>query len=151
MPVPQRGWGNIPVRVCNACYKQRDSDGLIHKSKQTTSCDGNDGADTNDSDDGVTPRYMGEVIQSAIGLASGVISYPKGVMVESARPTYWIADEKITSCHECKVEFSPRDSKHHCRSCGQGFCSKCSSHKAVVPNRGWDYPVRVCDTCWKRK
>ena len=153
MPVPWKGWGNVPVRVCNACYKQRNEkkmqNGLpAHQSKKpekgirTDSTPGGGG-------DGVTARYMGEVLHSAMGLASGVLSYPKEIAVESARPTYWIANDKITHCHKCKLEFGSKDSKHHCRACGQGFCDKCSTHKAPVPSRGWEYPVRVCDLCMK--
>lgn len=41
-------------------------------------------------------------------------------------------------------------SKHHCRACGQGVCGPCSTHIKPVPSRGWDHPVRVCDTCHAR-
>ena len=101
----------------------------------------------------VMARYVGEVMQSAVGLANGVLQYSKVLVVESARPAYWEADIKIIHCHQCKIKFSPNDhrhsTKHHCRACGKGFCDMCSSHKEAVPNRGWDYPVRVCKTCSK--
>ena len=40
--------------------------------------------------------------------------------------------------------------KHHCRACGKGVCTKCSTHSIPVPWRGWGErtPVRVCDTCY---
>lgn len=41
-------------------------------------------------------------------------------------------------------------SKHHCRACGQGVCGPCSTHNKPVPSRGWDHPVRVCDSCHAR-
>lgn len=37
--------------------------------------------------------------------------------------------------------------KHHCRGCGEGFCSPCSINQMPVPARGWTYPVRVCNSC----
>ena len=204
MPVPWRGWGNIPVRVCNLCYAreqkqatntvnhQNDNDlgdgkgapfkltennsshGVTHDSKKlqkmvetidktAPSAVPNKSAKIRSSGDGgrviaadgdrVTARYVGEVVQSAVGLAAGVLQYSKEAVVESARPAYWEADSAITHCHQCKVKFSPSDhhhaTKHHCRACGKGFCDLCTSQKEVVPNRGWDYPVRVCKTCFK--
>ena len=154
MPVPWRGWGNVPVRVCNACYKRKeyllDKRTVPAKQSSKTTKLKEENRTKLSADEGVTPRYVGEMIQSALGFASGVITYPKGIVVESARPAYWVADEQITHCHKCKVEFNyHKDSKHHCRACGQGFCDKCSSNKAPVPTRGWDYPVRVCDGCLK--
>ena len=102
---------------------------------------------------GVTAWYMGEVVQSAIGLASGMLQYSKEAVVESARPAYWEADADIIHCHGCKVKFDPKDdryrTKHHCRACGKGFCDACSSFQELVPERGWNYPVRVCKSCAK--
>lgn len=41
--------------------------------------------------------------------------------------------------------------KHHCRSCGEGFCHPCSSHRMPVPERGWGSgPVRVCKACYRQ-
>lgn len=41
--------------------------------------------------------------------------------------------------------------KHHCRSCGEGFCHPCSSLRMPVPERGWGSgPVRVCKTCYQQ-
>ena len=78
----------------------------------------------------------------------GVMRYPKGKVVESARPEYWVPDEEITQCHKCMQQFGDGvgvGGRHHCRACGQGFCDKCSEQRLVVPSRGWEYPVRVCD------
>ena len=34
-----------------------------------------------------------------------------------------------------------------CRQCGQGVCDDCSRGRKPVAMRGWDTPVRVCDSC----
>lgn len=166
MAVPWRGWGNIPVRVCLSCYKNVHRQHTLHRhrtsneEKSNTKVSKGSGvqlAGKNisvgtkpDSDDNVTARYVGEVVQSAIGLMTGAISYPKGFIVESARPDYWVPDANLKSCHKCKDEFGSTDSKHHCRACGEGFCGKCSSRQRPVPSKGWDNPVRVCDLCINR-
>ncbi len=151
MAVPWRGWGNVPVRVCVSCYKQAQGKPSHRPHKEERSNASTNTEKTAGNEATVTARYMGEVVQSALGLVTGAISYPKGVIVESARPSYWVPDAKIKHCNKCKSEFGPTDSKHHCRGCGEGFCDKCSTHQIPVPSRGWDYPVRVCDLCVIRR
>lgn len=51
-------------------------------------------------------------------------------------------------CHRCRVQFSLMQRKHHCRNCGQIFCSKCSSRNSPIPRYGIEKEVRVCDSCW---
>ena len=66
---------------------------------------------------------------------------------ESARPVYWVPDQDIKDCNVCKAIFGPKLLKHHCRCCGQGVCDDCSLARRAVPSRGWDHPVRVCNSC----
>ncbi len=150
MAVPWRGWGNVPVRVCLSCYKyaKEKQSPRTRKGEYIVSTHSEK---TAGSENNVTARYMGEVVQSALGLVAGAMSYPKDAIVESARPTYWVSDSQIKRCYKCKSEFGASDSKHHCRACGEGFCSGCSTHQVSVPSRGWDYPVRVCDLCVHRR
>ena len=55
------------------------------------------------------------------------------------------------ACHGCQKVFEEADRKHHCRSCGEGFCQPCSSHRMPVPERGWgNSPVRVCKACYRQ-
>lgn len=54
------------------------------------------------------------------------------------------------ACHGCQKVFMEAERKHHCRSCGEGFCHPCSTHRMPVPERGWgSSPVRVCRTCYQ--
>lgn len=76
---------------------------------------------------------------------------PSGFVKDVARPDYWVPDENIIQCHQCSKTFTPAMSKHHCRACGQGVCGPCSTYTRPVPSRGWDHPVRVCDSCHARK
>ncbi|XP_053329072.1 zinc finger FYVE domain-containing protein 1-like [Spea bombifrons] len=136
MPVPERGWGASPVRVCDKCHSAGTMKGL-----QVREDDGRS----------LLPRMVTEVAQNSLDKASSVIQYPLGFVKDVARPSYWVSDQDITSCHGCKKPFSPKMSKHHCRSCGQGFCESCSGCRRPVPSRGWHHPVRVCDACNRKK
>ena len=46
-----------------------------------------------------------------------------------------------TVCHRCRVEFGLINRQHHCRACGQAFCSKCSSKSCVLPKFGIEKEV----------
>ncbi|KAG8448744.1 hypothetical protein GDO86_015710, partial [Hymenochirus boettgeri] len=136
MPVPERGWGPSPVRVCRKCHSQ-----WTKKCPEMTEDEGRS----------LLPRKMTEIAQSSLDKVSSVLEYPLGYVKDAARPSYWVSDEEISACHYCRKPFTPKMSKHHCRACGQGFCESCSNHKLPVPSRGWHHPVRVCNICEQKK
>uniref|UniRef100_A0A8C8C2V6 FYVE-type domain-containing protein n=1 Tax=Oncorhynchus tshawytscha TaxID=74940 RepID=A0A8C8C2V6_ONCTS len=62
------------------------------------------------------------------------------------------------SCQKCEQPFfwnfkQMWDSKkiglrqHHCRKCGQAVCGKCSAKRSTIPLMGFEFEVRVCDSC----
>nr|XP_015205202.1 PREDICTED: RUN and FYVE domain-containing protein 1-like [Lepisosteus oculatus] len=57
----------------------------------------------------------------------------------------WLKDDEATQCKQCQKEFSISRRKHHCRNCGDIYCSSCSSNELALPS--YPRPVRVCDTC----
>uniref|UniRef100_UPI00358DF64C hepatocyte growth factor-regulated tyrosine kinase substrate isoform X1 n=2 Tax=Myxine glutinosa TaxID=7769 RepID=UPI00358DF64C len=59
----------------------------------------------------------------------------------------WVDAE---SCHRCRVLFSMTTRKHHCRACGQIFCSRCSSRASSIPKFGIEREVRVCEPCFEQ-
>ncbi len=89
----------------------------------------------------------------------------------SFRRAIWAEDATVSRCTKCRVEFSVRIPKHHCRKCGLIFCQDCSKQKMIVPQdelvirpQGWLHtklpvglalsdednfrcPQRVCDPC----
>ena len=58
----------------------------------------------------------------------------------------WKKSEDCTSCHNCHAQFSFFSRKHHCRCCGNVFCSKCSNKYVTFP--GAQQAERVCDDCF---
>ncbi|XP_049776046.1 hepatocyte growth factor-regulated tyrosine kinase substrate [Schistocerca cancellata] len=52
-------------------------------------------------------------------------------------------------CHRCRVSFGVVQRKHHCRACGQVFCSQCSSKTSTLPKFGIEKEVRVCEACYE--
>lgn len=98
-----------------------------------------------------TARKVTEAVQSAVEIIATAMDYPRELITDAARPSYWLPDVEIHNCFSCKKDFKPQDCKHHCRACGQGVCSSCSQNRQPVPSRGWDQPVRVCDKCMTKK
>jgi FYVE zinc finger len=60
----------------------------------------------------------------------------------------WVHDKDAPNCYCCRVKFSTIVRRHHCRSCGEVLCSKCSSKKIKLPDSNWDSKTRVCDRCY---
>ena len=92
-------------------------------------------------------RKMIEGVQTAVETLGTALDFPREMLTDAARPSYWVPDIEITSCSICDTD---KDFKHHCRSCGQGVCEGCSKTRRPVPSKGWDHPVRVCDKCVKK-
>ncbi|XP_061473587.1 lateral signaling target protein 2 homolog isoform X2 [Rhineura floridana] len=63
-------------------------------------------------------------------------------------PPDWVPDSTCSHCMACHVPFTFLRRRHHCRSCGKIFCSRCSSHLAPLPHFRQLKPVRVCTHCY---
>ena len=59
----------------------------------------------------------------------------------------WADDSEVFDCLNCNREFTLTLRKHHCRNCGQIFCSECSNKSTLLGNS--KKPARVCDSCYK--
>lgn len=62
---------------------------------------------------------------------------------------FWMPDAKSKECYECSLKFTTFRRRHHCRLCGQIFCSKCCNQ--VVPGRiiKCSGDLKVCTYCSK--
>ena len=65
----------------------------------------------------------------------------------------WISDDKATSCFNCNSDFLfLLKRRHHCRMCGQVFCSKCSNYFLEPSSLGISHDeklIRFCEYCYK--
>lgn len=93
-------------------------------------------------------NYLTETVTTISAKPTKVVSE---WVADQIAPTYWIPNSRILHCALCNNEFGAFDQKHHCRLCGNGLCSTCSSKSKPVPERGWgETSVRVCDRCYER-
>ncbi|PCH34128.1 hypothetical protein WOLCODRAFT_113216 [Wolfiporia cocos MD-104 SS10] len=63
---------------------------------------------------------------------------------------YWMDDELCKECYDCKSVFTAWRRKHHCRICGQVFCSRCASNIIKGARFGHNGMVRVCNLCLEK-
>lgn len=61
----------------------------------------------------------------------------------------WMPDNKSRECYDCTQKFNTFRRKHHCRLCGQIFCSKCCNQ--IIPGKiiMCTGELRVCNYCSK--
>ncbi|XP_066965143.1 1-phosphatidylinositol 3-phosphate 5-kinase isoform X1 [Macrobrachium rosenbergii] len=62
---------------------------------------------------------------------------------------YWLPDSTSVQCYECEEKFTTFRRRHHCRVCGQIFCSRCCN--SMIPGKiiGYTGELRVCTYCCK--
>eukprot|EP01050_Picozoa_sp_SAG11_P013087 SAG11_NODE_1506_length_4781_cov_2.355831_3_plen_354_part_00 len=76
----------------------------------------------------------------------------------SPRPTFkrsvvkskleWEPDSATKACNDCGAPFTFKRRRHHCRICGQIFCSLCSKNRLVVTDEGnGGEAMRACMRC----
>merc|ERR1711994_964655 len=104
---------------------------------------------------GLQPAELGSNVEeeAALEAISGVESTNSEVSWEAVeegetRPTLWVPDHAASSCMGCHTQFWFGRRKHHCRNCGQLFCSECSDNLAPIPSEQLYHPVRICDDCF---
>ncbi|KAI0931455.1 hypothetical protein AcV7_001170 [Taiwanofungus camphoratus] len=90
-------------------------------------------------------RTTGSIRRSAS--VSKVIRRIRG---EGLSRDYWMDDELCKECYDCKSVFTAWRRKHHCRICGQIFCSRCASNIIKGARFGQNGMVRVCNLCLEK-
>nr|CAI5827442.1 unnamed protein product [Callosobruchus analis] len=62
---------------------------------------------------------------------------------------YWMPDSVSKECYECSEKFTTFRRRHHCRVCGQIFCSQCCNQQIPGKIFGCTGDLRVCNYCCK--
>ncbi|XP_056431001.1 lateral signaling target protein 2 homolog isoform X2 [Hyla sarda] len=70
------------------------------------------------------------------------------VVEAPVEPPEWVPDSASTLCMSCYAPFTLLRRRHHCRSCGKIFCSRCSGYTTSLPHVYGTQPVRVCSHCY---
>ena len=63
---------------------------------------------------------------------------------------FWMPDKYCKVCYACEEPFTMYRRKHHCRMCGQIFCSNCSSYSIDGSMFNTTGLVRACQLCYEQ-
>lgn len=67
---------------------------------------------------------------------------------EQRDPPKWVPDKQSGRCSACQCSWTVTNRRHHCRKCGDVFCSKCAFKFIPIPQIGKLTPTRVCNKCF---
>ncbi|XP_032879488.1 1-phosphatidylinositol 3-phosphate 5-kinase isoform X4 [Amblyraja radiata] len=62
---------------------------------------------------------------------------------------YWMPDSQCKECYDCSDKFTTFRRRHHCRLCGQIFCSRCCNQEIPGKFMGYAGELRACTYCRK--
>lgn len=71
----------------------------------------------------------------------------KGMYNEAEFKNYWMPDSVSKECYECSYKFTALRRRHHCRICGQIFCSRCCQQQVPGKLMGYSGDLRACTYC----
>ncbi|CAG0920643.1 unnamed protein product [Notodromas monacha] len=70
-----------------------------------------------------------------------------GPSAEADLKAFWMPDAVSKECYDCGEKFTTFRRRHHCRVCGQIFCSKCRSEELPGKLMGIKGNLKVCKYC----
>jgi 1-phosphatidylinositol-3-phosphate 5-kinase len=90
-----------------------------------------------------TQAYRTQATNKGLDTQNSAVTQLKSKLLSKE---FWMRDENAKDCFLCGEPFTTFRRKHHCRTCGQIFCSKCTS---LIPGVffGQNSSVRVCKPC----
>ncbi|KAI0068031.1 hypothetical protein BV25DRAFT_1986869 [Artomyces pyxidatus] len=87
---------------------------------------------------------------TSIKRSASVSKVIRRIRGEGLSRDYWMDDENCKECYDCKSVFTTWRRKHHCRICGQIFCSRCASNIIKGSRFGHDGMIRICNLCLEK-
>lgn len=88
----------------------------------------------------------GRTLVSVLTRVSNLLAQ-KGMYSEAEFKQYWMPDSVSKECYECSYKFTALRRRHHCRICGQIFCSRCCHQQVPGKLMGYSGDLRACTYC----
>ncbi|ELW72694.1 1-phosphatidylinositol-3-phosphate 5-kinase [Tupaia chinensis] len=101
------------------------------------------------------PTFGGHDPRTAVQLRSlsTVLKRLKEIMEGKSQDSdlkqYWMPDSQCKECYDCSEKFTTFRRRHHCRLCGQIFCSRCCNQEIPGKFMGYTGDLRACTYCRK--
>lgn len=144
-PSPQserRSWSTSPSHSIHGSRTHRKQH-PEHLRRTSTTSDGSRKSDTSLSNH--DPRTAVQ-LRTALKRLKEIM---EGKSQDSDLKQYWMPDSQCKECYDCNEKFTTFRRRHHCRLCGQIFCSRCCNQEIPGKFMGYTGDLRACTYCRK--
>ncbi|KAM7407006.1 hypothetical protein PAMA_002968 [Pampus argenteus] len=143
-PSPQSersSWSSSPSHsISSKTHRKQHPD---HLRRTSTASDGSRKSDTPLSNH--DPRTAVQ-LRTALKRLKEIM---EGKSQDSDLKQYWMPDSQCKECYDCNEKFTTFRRRHHCRLCGQIFCSRCCNQEIPGKFMGYTGDLRACTYCRK--
>ncbi|XP_046903697.1 1-phosphatidylinositol 3-phosphate 5-kinase isoform X5 [Hypomesus transpacificus] len=148
-PSPQgerRSWSSSPAHSVHGSgtHRKQHPDGLRRTS--TASVDWPDGHRKSEASLGTHDPRTAVQLRTALKRLKEIM---EGKSQDSDLKQYWMPDSQCKECYDCNEKFTTFRRRHHCRLCGQIFCSRCCNQEIPGKFMGYTGDLRACTYCRK--
>ncbi|KAI4794762.1 hypothetical protein KUCAC02_031856 [Chaenocephalus aceratus] len=133
----RRSWSSSPT---HSLYNSRTHRKPEHLRRTSIASDGSRKSDTPLSNH--DPRTAVQ-LRTALKRLKEIM---EGKSQDSDLKQYWMPDSQCKECYDCNEKFTTFRRRHHCRLCGQIFCSRCCNQE--IPGKFMG-DLRACTYCRK--
>lgn len=144
-PSPQserRSWSVSPSLSGHGSRSHRKQHPDIHRRTSTAS----DGSRKSDSSLSSHDPRTAVQLRTALKRLKEIM---EGKSQDSDLKQYWMPDSQCKECYDCNEKFTTFRRRHHCRLCGQIFCSRCCNQEIPGKFMGYTGDLRACTYCRK--
>ncbi|XP_064142811.1 1-phosphatidylinositol 3-phosphate 5-kinase isoform X11 [Loxodonta africana] len=149
----------LPVRTQSVRsptpYKKPLNEGLHRRSSTVSENSLQHPQESTDARRKPEPNFGGHDPRTAVQLRSlsTVLKRLKEIMEGKSQDSdlkqYWMPDSQCKECYDCSEKFTTFRRRHHCRLCGQIFCSRCCNQEIPGKFMGYTGDLRACTYCRK--
>ncbi|XP_070693836.1 1-phosphatidylinositol 3-phosphate 5-kinase [Pempheris klunzingeri] len=141
-PQSERRWSSSPSHslYSSRTHRKQHPD---HLRRTSTASDGSRKSDTSLSNH--DPRTAVQ-LRTALKRLKEIM---EGKSQDSDLKQYWMPDSQCKECYDCNEKFTTFRRRHHCRLCGQIFCSRCCNQEIPGKFMGYTGDLRACTYCRK--
>ncbi|XP_078118730.1 1-phosphatidylinositol 3-phosphate 5-kinase isoform X2 [Sander vitreus] len=141
-PQSERSWSSSPTHSLygSRLHRKQHPD---HLRRTSTVSDGSRKSDTPLSNH--DPRTAVQ-LRTALKRLKEIM---EGKSQDSDLKQYWMPDSQCKECYDCNEKFTTFRRRHHCRLCGQIFCSRCCNQEIPGKFMGYTGDLRACTYCRK--
>ncbi|XP_029386562.1 1-phosphatidylinositol 3-phosphate 5-kinase isoform X3 [Echeneis naucrates] len=148
-PSPQsdsRSWSSSPSHSLYGSRTRRKQHPEHLRRTSTVSVDWPDGSRKSDASLSNHDPRTAVQLRTALKRLKEIM---EGKSQDSDLKQYWMPDSQCKECYDCNEKFTTFRRRHHCRLCGQIFCSRCCNQEIPGKFMGYTGDLRACTYCRK--